>query len=136
MLDDRGHVSEGSGENIFLVRDGKLITPPPSDNILEGITRESVITLARDEFGIPTVERSVDRSELYVADECFMTGTAAHLTAVIEVDRRPVGGGVPGDITKRLHERYYGAMHGHEEKYTKWLTPVKPHVAGKQEVKA
>ena len=136
MLDDRGHVSEGSGENIFIVRDGKLITPPPSDNILEGITRESVITLARDEFGIPTTERSIDRSELYVADECFMTGTAAHLTAVIDVDRRPVGGGVPGDVTKRLHERYYDAMHGREEKYAKWLLPVKPQVAGKQGVKA
>jgi branched-chain amino acid aminotransferase len=131
MLDDRGHVSEGSGENIFIVRDGKLITPPPSDNILEGITRESVITLARDELGIQTVERSIDRSELYVADECFMTGTAAHLTAVIEVDRRPVGSGVPGEITKKLHQRYYDAMHGHEEKYAKWLLPVKPQVGVK-----
>lgn len=136
MLDDRGHISEGSGENIFIIRDGKLITPPPSDNILEGITRDSVITIARDEFGIPTVERSIDRSEIYVADECFMTGTAAHLTAVIEVDRRPVGAGVPGDITKRLHERYYDAMHGREEKYAKWLIPVKPQVAGKQGVRA
>jgi len=134
MLDDRGHVSEGSGENIFILRGGKLITPPPSDNILEGITRESIITIARDELGVETVERSIDRSELYVADECFMTGTAAHVTAVVEVDRRPVGAGEPGDVTKRISSLFYDTIRGRDEKYAKWLTPVKPQV--RQGVKA
>src|SRR3990170_5012247 len=118
MLDERGHVSEGSGENIFIVRNGTLITPPPSDNILEGITRESIITIARDELGIETGERSIDRSELYVADECFMTGTAAHVTAVIEVDRRPVGEGVTGEITRRLQQLYFEAIRGKNGKYS------------------
>ena len=126
MLDDRGHVSEGSGENIFIVRKGKLITPPPSDNILEGITRETVITLARDELGIETVERSIDRSELYIADECFMTGTAAHVSAVIEVDRRPVGSGETGEITRRLQDLFFDAILGKNAKYSSWLTAVKP----------
>src|SRR3990170_2350202 len=131
MLDDRGHVSEGSGENIFIVREGRLITPPPSDNILEGITRDSVVTLARDELGIETVERAVDRSELYVADECFMTGTAAHVTAVHDVGPPPRGAGEPGEVTKHLHARYSDTMRGREEKYAKWLIPVKPQVAGR-----
>lgn len=129
MLDERGHVSEGSGENIFIVRDGRLITPPPSDNILEGITRDAVITLARDELGLETVERAIDRSELYVADECFMTGTAAHVTAVIEVDRRAVGSGQVGEITHRLQHLYFEAIRGKNGTYAHWLTPVKPAVA-------
>ena len=142
MLDERGHVSEGSGENIFIVRNGRLITPSPSDNILEGITRDCVITLARDELGIDTVERSIDRSELYVADECFMTGTAAHVTAVVEVDRRPVGAGETGEITRRLQQLYFEAMRGKNSKYAHWVTPVKPQrsasdqPAGRQGVKA
>jgi branched-chain amino acid aminotransferase len=134
MLDERGHVSEGSGENIFIVRNGMLITPPPSDNILEGITRESIIQIARDEMGIETRERSIDRSELYIADECFMTGTAAHVTAVIEVDRRPVGSGEPGDVTKRIASFFHDTIRGRDEKYASWLTAVKPQV--RQGVKA
>jgi branched-chain amino acid aminotransferase len=129
MLDERGHVSEGSGENIVIIRDGRLITPPPSDNVLEGITLESVVTLARDELGIENVERSIDRSELYVADECFMTGTAAHVTAVVEVDRRPVGDGKTGEITRRLQELYFDAIRGKNSKYAQWLTSVKPQAA-------
>ena len=142
MLDERGHVSEGSGENIFIVRDGRLITPAPSDNILEGITRDCVITLARDELGIDTVERSIDRSELYVADECFMTGTAAHVTAVVEVDRRPVGAGKTGEVTRRLQQLYFDVIRGKNSKYAHWVTPVKPQrsasdqPAGRQGVKA
>lgn len=140
MLDERGHVSEGSGENIFIVRDGRLITPAPSDNILEGITRDSVITLAREELRIETVERAIDRSELYVADECFMTGTAAHVTAVVEVDRRPIGNGETGPITRQLQQLYFEAMRGKNGKYAQWVTPVKPQVAadqpGRQGVKA
>ena len=126
MLDERGHVSEGSGENIFVVRRGKLVTPPPSDNILEGITRDSVTTLARDELGIETIERPIDRSELYVADECFMTGTAAHVTGVVEVDRRPVGEGRPGPITTRLQRLYFDVVRGKNPKYADWCTPATP----------
>ena len=129
MLTHDGHVSEGSGENIFMVRGGKLITPPPSDNILEGITRDAVVTLAREELGIETVERAIDRSELYVADECFMTGTAAHVTAVVEVDRRPVGDGTTGDVTHRLQQLYFEAIRGKNGKYARWVTPVKPQAA-------
>ena len=140
MLDERGHVSEGSGENIFLVRNGTLITPPPSDNILEGITRESVMQLAREELGVGTVERSIDRSELYVADECFMTGTAAHISAVVEVDRRPVGEGATGPITARLQQLYFAAILGKNDKYAQWVTPVTPagadQAASRQGVKA
>ncbi len=129
MLDDRGHVSEGSGENIVLVRDGKLITPAAADNILEGITLSSVITLARDELGLETVERSIDRSELYVADECFMTGTAAHVTAVIEVDRRPIGDGKTGELTRKLQQLYFDAIRGKNATYAQWVTPVTPQAA-------
>ena len=128
MLDDRGHVSEGSGENIFLVRDGKLLTPPPSDSVLEGITHTSVVQIAKDELGVETIERSIDRSEMYVADELFMTGTAAHVTAVTEVDRRPVGEGSTGPITKKLQALYFDAIRGKNEKYSDWLTPVRPKV--------
>jgi branched-chain amino acid aminotransferase len=140
MLDERGHVSEGSGENVFIVRDGKLVTPLVSDNVLEGITRSSVITLAREELGIETVERSIDRSEVYVADECFLTGTAAHVTAVVEVDRRRIGSGETGEVTRRLQQLYFDAMRGRNAKYARWVTPVTPKVAaerpGKQGVTA
>ena len=138
MLDERGHVSEGSAENIFIIRDGKLITPPPSDNILEGISRDTVIALARNELGIETDERSIDRSELYVADECFMTGTAAHVTAVVEVDRRPVGDGKTGEITHRLQQLFFEAIRGKSDTYAHWVTPVKPQpaAADRQGVKA
>jgi len=129
MLDDRGHVSEGSGENVFIVRGGKLITPAPSDNILEGITKSSIVTIAQDELGVETVERSIDRSELYVADECFMTGTAAHVTPVLEVDRRPVGDGTTGPVTGRLQQLYFDAIRGRSGKYAGWLTPVTPQAA-------
>jgi branched-chain amino acid aminotransferase len=138
MLDDRGHVSEGSGENVFIVRDGKLITPPPSDNILEGITLSSIVALARDELGIETVERSIDRSELYVADECFLSGTAAHVTAVVEVDHRAVGDGRTGEVTRRLQQLYFDVIRGRNPKYAHWLTPVTPQGASRaaQKVKA
>ena len=124
MLNADGHVSEGSGENIFIVVDGKIITPPPSDNILVGITRDAVMQLAREELGIETVERQIDRSELYIADECFMTGTAAHVTPVVEVDRRPVGDGTPGPVTRQLMRLYFDTLIGKNPKYAHWLTPV------------
>lgn len=123
MLDDRGHVSEGSGENIFVVQDGRLITPPPSSDILVGITRDTVMTLARQELNIKTVERDIDRTELYTADECFMTGTAAHVTPVVEVDHRPIGDGKMGPITGRLVQLYFDVIKGKNPKYRHWCTP-------------
>lgn len=124
MLTQEGHVCEGSGENIFLVIGDTLVTPPPSDNILVGITRASVMRIAREELGISTTERTIDRSELYSADECFMTGTAAEITPVIEVDRRPVGTGAVGKITKQLQGIFFDAVRGRNSKYAEWLTPV------------
>jgi branched-chain amino acid aminotransferase len=134
MLDMDGHVSEGSGENIFIVVDGRLYTPPSSDNILVGITRDTAIRLAADELGIETVERGIDRSELYVADECFMTGTAAHVSPVVEVDRRPIGDGAVGPITDQLQKLYFDVVRGKNSKYAHWCTAASPKLqpAGKQ----
>jgi len=123
MLDERGHVSEGSGENIFAVADGRLVTPPPASNILVGITRETVMTLAREELGIETVERDIDRSELYSADECFMTGTAAHVTPVVELDHRPIGEGEMGPVTRQLVQLYFDVITARNPKYAHWCTP-------------
>ena len=124
MLNQDGHVSEGSGENIFIVWKNTLITPPASDNILVGITRESVITLAREELGVETVERSIDRSELYIADECFMTGTAAHVSPVLEVDHRSVGNGKIGPVTAKLQKLYFDLIRGKLAKRREWCTPA------------
>ena len=129
MLNADGHVSEGSGENIFMIRGGKLITPTPADNILEGITAQSVVELAANELGIETVQRQIDRSELYIADEIFMTGTAAHLTPVTEVDRRVVGDGRAGPITSQLSQLFFDCIRGKNEKYKHWCTPVRARVA-------
>ena len=123
MLNEDGHVSEGSGENIFIVEDGRLVTPGVYSNVLKGITRDTVITLARDELGVETIERPIDRSELYIADECFMTGTAAHVTPVVEVDRRPVGEGGIGPITAELVRLYFEVVRGKNAKYARWCTP-------------
>jgi len=123
MLTQEGHVSEGSAENLFIVRDGILITPPGSDNILEGITRQHLITMAGD-MGILVKERSIDRTELYMADEVFLCGTGAQLAPVVEVDRRPIGSGKVGPITRRLHNLYFAAVCGRSDAYRDWLTPV------------
>ncbi|MDH4334110.1 MAG: branched-chain amino acid transaminase [Chloroflexota bacterium] len=123
MLNQDGHVSEGSAENIFLVRDGMLVTPPVSDNVLEGITRRHLMDVAGD-LGIGVIERSVDRTELYSADEVFLCGTGAQLAPVIEIDRRTVGNGKPGPITRRLHKIYFDAARGRMDAYRHWLTPV------------
>ncbi|HET7082164.1 MAG TPA: branched-chain amino acid transaminase [Candidatus Limnocylindria bacterium] len=123
MLTQEGHVSEGSAENLFIVRDGILITPPGSDNILEGITRQHIITMAGD-MGILVKERSIDRTELYMADEVFLCGTGAQLAPVVEVDRRPIGTGKVGPITRRLHNLYFDAVRGSSDAYRDWLTPV------------
>jgi branched-chain amino acid aminotransferase len=124
LLNPDGHVAEGSGENIVIIRDGKLYTPPRSDNILEGVTLATTIELAQKELGLEVVDRTIDRSELYIADEVFMTGTAAHVTAVIEVDHRPVGGGQTGPITKQLQDIYFSVIYGRMPKYAHWCTPV------------
>ena len=126
MLNDDGHVSEGSGENVVIIRHGQLITPEVSDNVLEGITLASVLQLAKDELGLEVVERTIDRTELYVADECFLTGTAAHLSPVVEVDRRQVGSGGIGPITKKLQGLFFDVIRGRNAKYADWVTAVKP----------
>jgi branched-chain amino acid aminotransferase len=119
MLDTQGLVSEASGENIFLVRDGVLRTPP-LHTVLDGITRETVCELAADK-GIPVEERSVTRDDLYIADEIFLTGTAAEVTPVREVDRRTVGDGRRGPVTKLLQEAYFSVAAGRDPKYERWL---------------
>jgi len=124
MLTSDGYVSEGSGENIFLVIDGKLVTPASYSSILTGITRDTVIELAQNELGIETIERQVDRSELYSAEECLFTGTAAHITPIGEIDHRQIGSGEPGEITKRLQEIYFEVIKGNNPKYLDWCTPV------------
>ncbi len=124
FLNEDGHVAEGASSNIFMVRTGALITPPVTDNLLEGITRASVIELARRELGLVTVQRSIDRSELYVCDELFFTGTAVGLAPVVQVDHRPVGNGAAGPTTLHLRQLYVEAVHGHLPAYRKWLLPV------------
>ncbi len=124
MLSPDGHISEGTGENIFLVIDGKLVTPANYNNILMGITRNTVMELARNELGVETVERQIDRGELYIAQECFLTGTAAHITPVAEVDRRPIGDGEIGKITKKLQQLYSDVIRGKNKKYLSWCTPA------------
>jgi branched-chain amino acid aminotransferase, group I len=124
LLNQNGFVAEGSGENIFLVRNKKLITPSYSEHILEGITRAAVIKLAKNELMLEVEERPVARSELYVADEIFLTGTAAEITPVVEVDDRKINGGEVGPITRELQELYFNAVRGKIERYKGWLTPV------------
>ena len=123
MLDAFGWVSEGSGENIFLVRDGVLFTTPLASGILNGITRDSVVRIARD-LGYEVREQIVPREMLYVADELFFTGTAAEVTPIREVDNRRVGAGEPGPITRRLQDAFFKAVRGEDARYKEWLTPV------------
>jgi branched-chain amino acid aminotransferase len=124
VLNQDGHVSEGSAMNVFIVRDGVVVTPPVTDNILEGITRRSIIELAKNELGLTVVERSIDRTELYIAEELFMTGTAAQVVAVTKVDFRPVGSGVMGPVTAELRTRYEDILRGRNTKYAHWIVPV------------
>jgi branched-chain amino acid aminotransferase len=124
MLAPNGYVSEGSGENIFLIIDGKLVTPASYNNILNGITRDTVIKMAQDELGITTIERQVARSELYSAEECFFTGTAAHITPVAEIDHREIGNGEIGAITEKLQQLYAEVIRGNNSKYLDWCTPA------------
>jgi len=128
VLTRGGSVSEGSAENFFMVRDGALITPGITSDILEGITRETVMQLARDELHIPVRARTVDRTELYVCDEAFFCGTGVQIVAITSIDHRPVGTGRIGPITKQLRDMYFDIVRGQVPKYAKWCTPVyEPH---------
>ncbi|HEX6475389.1 MAG TPA: branched-chain amino acid transaminase [Candidatus Limnocylindria bacterium] len=124
VLTQDGHVSEGSAENLFIVKSGKLITPPVTDNILEGITRRRLMAVARERLEVPVEERQIDRTELYNADEVFLCGTGAQLSPVVEIDRRMIAGGRPGPITRQLHDIYFDAVRGRVDAYRDWLTPV------------
>lgn len=124
MLTSEGYVAEGSGENIFLFSDGQLVTPAIYDGILMGITRNVIMKLAEAELGIKTVERHVARVELYNATECFMTGTAAHITPIAEIDNRKVGDGEIGPITRKLQKIYAEVIRGNDTRYSDWCTPV------------
>ena len=124
VLDHNGHISEGTAMNVFIVRDGVLITPPVYENILEGITRRTVIELAKKELGLEVAERSIDRTEAFVCDELFMTGTAAQVMVVTKVDHRPVGSGQIGPITARLKDLFNDVVHGKLAKYNHWNVPV------------
>ena len=124
VLTPDGHASEASAANLFVVRDGLLLTPPISDDILEGVTRSAIIQLATD-AGIPIEVRSIDRSELYVADEVFICGTGVQVSPVIEVDHRPVGSGEVGPIARDIRHRYFEAVRGRDSRYRDWLTPIR-----------
>ncbi len=124
LLSHDGHVSEGSAENIFLVRRGVLYTPDPSQNVLEGVTRKAIMELAQNDLGVEVVERAIDRGELYCAQEVFFTGTAAGIGYVASVDRRTVGDGTMGPITRRLSDLYTAIVTGREARYESWLTRV------------
>lgn len=124
MLNQNGTVAEGTGENLFLVSKGVISTPPLGDNNLTGITRDSVFTLAREELGLDIVERHVYRSELYLADEIFLTGTAAHVTPVGQIDNRAIGNGEVGDTTRSIQQLYADVIKGNNPKYLDWCTAV------------
>lgn len=124
VLTSEGHLAEGSAMNIFMLRDGVLVTPPVTENILEGITRRSVMELAKNELGLSVVERPIDRSEIYICDEFFLTGTAAQITVVTKVDHRPVGSGSMGPIAEALRRLFDEVLHGNNPKYAEWNAAV------------
>jgi branched-chain amino acid aminotransferase len=123
LLDDHGRVCEGSGENIYVVRDGVIYTPPQTASILDGINRRTAIQIARD-LGFEVIERDLARAELYLADEVFMSGTAAELVPVREIDDHSIGDGGPGEVTRAVQRVFDDALHGREERYREWLDPV------------
>lgn len=120
VLTQEGHISEGSAMNVFMVRNGSLITPPATENILEGITRRTVMELAQNELKIPVVERPIDRTEIYICEELFMTGTAVQVTAVTQVDHRPVGTGVMGPVAAELRRLFDNIVHARDPRYAHW----------------
>jgi branched-chain amino acid aminotransferase len=125
LLDDHGHVCEGTGENVYIVRDGEIATPGQHNSILDGITRRSIMQIARD-LGYSVVERSVARAEMYLADEMFLSGTAAEVVPVREVDDHQIGTGKPGEITRVIQHAFDDAIHGRSERYREWLDLVRP----------
>jgi branched-chain amino acid aminotransferase len=124
VLNVDGHVSEASAMNLFIVRDGVVITPPVTDNILEGITRRSLIEVIQQEMGLTVIERPIDRTEVYICEELFLSGTAAQVSAVTQVDHRPVGSGQMGEITSRLRQLFEEIVRGKIAKYRCWNVPV------------
>jgi len=124
VLNQNGHISEGSAMNIFMVRDGVVITPPVTDNILEGITRKTAMELAKNELGLPVMERSIDRTELFICEELFMTGSAAQIVAITKVDHRPVGKGEMGPVTDKLRKHFDNIVRAKNPKYVHWNVEV------------
>jgi len=124
VLNQNGHISEGSAMNIFMVRDGVVVTPPVTDNILEGITRRTAMELAKNELGLQVVERPIDRTELYICDELFMTGSAAQIVAITKVDYRPIGTGKMGPVAGKLREIFDGIVRAKNPKYAHWNVEV------------
>jgi branched-chain amino acid aminotransferase len=124
VLTQTGHISEGSAENFFMVRDGCLVTPPVTSNILEGITRDTIMVLAQQEMGLRTIERSIDRSEVYVCDEAFLVGTGVQVAAITQVEHRPVGSGTIGPVVSRIRELYFDVVKGKHSEYRHWCTAV------------
>jgi branched-chain amino acid aminotransferase len=124
VLSIDGHVSEGSAENLFMLKDGAFVTPPVTDDILEGVTRQLLMKVIKDELNVDVLERSIDRTELYTCDELFLCGTGAQISPVVEVDRRPVGNGKVGEFTQELQNIYFNAVRGETPKYKDWTIPV------------
>jgi branched-chain amino acid aminotransferase len=124
VLTHDGKVSEGSAENLFMVRRGQLVTPGVDNDILEGITRAGIMELAERELGMPTIQRSIDRTELYVADEVFLCGTGAQISPVTSIDHRPIGTGSVGPIASRITSTYFDIVRGRRSEYAPWVTPV------------
>jgi branched-chain amino acid aminotransferase len=124
VLSHAGHISEGSAENFYMVRNGELVTPPVTSNILEGITRETVMILAREEMGLRTIQRSIDRSEIYICEEAFLCGTGVQVAAITHVEHRPIGTGSIGPVVSRLREIYFEVVRGKHPSYHHWCTPV------------
>lgn len=124
MLSEDGHVTEGSAENLFIIRDGILVTPSYADDILEGITRKSIIQIAKD-LGIPTEQRRIDRTELYVAQEAFFTGTGVQVSWIAKVDGRLIGGGKKGQIASKLQDKFFKIVRGEDNEYKDWCTKIK-----------
>lgn len=124
VLSPDGHVTEGSAMNLFLVQDGKLVTSNTTDNILVGVTRNTIIQIAKEELGIETIEREIDRTELYISDEAFYCGTGAQVSPITKIDHRELGDGKVGPIAQQLQKLYFDVVRGKVEKYKKWCTPI------------
>ncbi len=124
VLNQDGHISEGSAENFFMIRDGIVYTPPITDNVLEGITRRTVMHLMREELGLTVVERSIDRTEVYIADEAFFCGTGVQIATITHIDHRPIGDGVMGPAVRKLRDLYFSVVEGRVPKYRAWNYPV------------